>query len=190
MKREKLKRFLESVESGKEDSINIEFKDLVRQYEGLIINVSVEMKSKFHNTPLDFDDIKNIVTFQLFKLAKEFDIDKGMEFATFVKAFLSLRTINVMKSFITQKHIVMNQRVDVNEEITVTNESSRDFMVNIIDIGEDELTETEKIILKHIIEGYSVTDIAKILGVSKQTVSRHKINIGKRLAQKLIEQET
>ncbi len=190
MNKEKLKEFLDSVEDGDDNSVNISFKEIADQYEGLIVNVTVEMKSKFHNTPLDFEDIKNIVTYQLFKLTKEFDIDKGMEFATFVKSYLSLRSINVMKGFITQKHMVMNQRTEVNEETATTEDNNQDFMVNTINIMPGDLTKTEAIVLKHILEGNSVTQIAKILGVSKQTVSRHKINIGKVLAQKLIEQET
>jgi DNA-binding NarL/FixJ family response regulator len=49
---------------------------------------------------------------------------------------------------------------------------------NTIDIS---LTETEKIILKHMHDGLSVPQIAKILSCSKYTIENHKKNICKKI---------
>jgi DNA-directed RNA polymerase specialized sigma subunit len=82
---------LELIQEVKNES-NRSYKILLNEYKPLIKSQSKNFKSIYAFTPIEVEDIENMMSFFFYELVLEFDETIGKTFAAYIKEFLYYRT--------------------------------------------------------------------------------------------------
>ena len=162
---------LELVENIKRHECSKSYKKLLADYQPLIISLSINFKRKYHQTPIELDDIKNVMSFYFYKLIMDYDKSRKKEFPSYIKEFLYYRTSTWIKHYITLNHQVMN----FYDETYIHEKTGKQDRLNINkDILEPEntpsLNRTEIKIINFIKDGYSMKEISTMLGINLKTL--------------------
>ena len=99
---------LEFINNVKNKKCEKSFIELLNLYEPLINNMAYSFKLKFKNTPVEIDDIKNVMKFNFFKLIIDYDESFKKSFPAYIKEFLFYKTSSWIKHYISLNNQVMN----------------------------------------------------------------------------------
>jgi|GEM_PF-2760689 len=83
---------LELVQNIQKNRCVKSYKKLLYDYEPLIMSLSINFKQKYRQTPVEIEDIKNVISFHFYKLIIEYDNSRKKEFPSYIKEFLYYRT--------------------------------------------------------------------------------------------------
>ncbi len=146
---------LKLVKKIQEEKCVKSYKKLLGEYDPLIKSLSSSFKSKYRNTPIEIDDIKNVMSFHFYKLILDYDKSRKKAFPSYVKEFLYYRTSTWIKHYVTLNHQVMNysennvdnnsQSIDkmyLNEELLDTKNTSSlsKLEVQVIELTKSGMT--------------------------------------------------
>lgn len=165
-----LEKQLELVKKVKAEKCEKCYKQLLEEYEPLIKSLSASFKKKYMCTPIEIDDIKNVMSYHFYKLVLDYDENREKTFPSYVKEFLYYRTSTWIKHYITLNHQVMNysennvdnssQKMDklyLYEEILDTNKTTN---LSKLEIEIIELTKN----------GYTIKEISEKINVNIKTL--------------------
>lgn len=146
---------------------------LLSQYEPLINKTTHEVKRKYTDIPLDFEDLKNVTKREFEKLILKFDETKGMRIPSFLKSYLAFGLQNYVKKFTNNSHKTMNFRDDLNEKEmpSILNDSNENEEQVEVIISKSNLTKLEESIIRNYwLEQKSVSEISEIVNLSERKV--------------------
>lgn len=149
--------------------------ELLKDYEPLIISLGLSFKRKYRQTPIELEDIKNVMSFYFYKLILDYDSSRQKEFPSYIKEFLYYRTSTWIKHYITLNHQVMNYY----EESHIHERTQKIDRLNInSDILEPENTPTlskkEIRIINFIKDGYTMKEISTVMDINLKTLYASK----------------
>ena len=160
----------ELIEKIKNEKCVKSYKKLLNEYEPLIKSLSLSFSKKYKNTPIEIDDIKNVMSYYFYKLILDYDDNREKMFPSYIKEFLYYRTSTWIKHYVTLNHQVMNyyenstdnnsqkiDRVYLNEELLDTDKTSN---LSKLEVNVIELTKN----------GYSIKEISEKLNVNIKTL--------------------
>ena len=147
------------------------YKELLNDYQPLIISLSLTFNKTYRQTPLEIEDIRNVMSFYFHKLVIDYNPEKQKEFSSYIKEFLYYRTSTWIKHYITLNHQVMN----FYDETIIHDQTQS---INRLEINSDilepkntpALTETEVKIINMIKDGYSMKEISTLLKINLKTL--------------------
>ena len=141
---------------------------LLESYKPLIKTISIDICNKFKHSPIEVDDMMNVLSLEFYYLIKSYDKDKGMFFPSYVKKFLVYKGMNYSRQYITNGHKALNyNNWEENFDAPYIPEEEIDFK-DFINGTKLTVMENDIMLLFH--DGFSLQEIANKLGKSKQTV--------------------
>ena len=158
------------IEKIKNEKCIKSYRQLLSEYDPLIKSLSISFSRKYKNTPIEIDDIKNVMSYHFYKLILDYDDNREKTFPSYIKEFLYYRTSTWIKHYVTLNHQVMNycennvdnssQKIDriyLNAELLDTKKTSN---LSKLEVEIIELTKS----------GYSIKEISKKLDVNIKTL--------------------
>ena len=146
---------LKLVEKIKKEKCIKSYKKLLDEYDPLLKSLSSSFKRKYRHTPIEVEDIKNVMSYHFYKLILDYDETRQKTFPAYIKEFVYYRTSTWIKHYVTLNHQVMNysennvdnnsQQIDklyLNEEIldTKNTASLSPIEIKIIELIKKEFT--------------------------------------------------
>lgn len=153
------------------------YKELLNEYSPLIKSLSINLKSKYKHTPIEREDIENILSENFLGLVQKYSNERGMSFSSYIKQFLIYKGINYLREYTKEKHFSMNYNTEFNEQIHIENKfiSEKQTLDELNHfIKNTNLSKVEISVLNMIIEGKKSNEIANELGKTRQAVNHAK----------------
>lgn len=162
---------IELIKKVQNENDNKSYNKLLKQYEPLIYSLSNHLKNTYKNTPMEKEDLKNVLSYNFYISIKEFDLNKKTSFPSFTKQFLLFKGLNYSRSLTTNKHQVLNYS-NIPDEIIDSNETNEENLLNdLIDaMPKSQLTKIEYEIMSLLTQGKTIPEIVKITKKSRQTI--------------------
>lgn len=161
------KELLEGVKKNNFNYYNL----LIKKYDNLIKSLTKLYIRKYYLTPLEVNDIKNMILFFFFETINNFDYSRGKNFCSYTKEFMNYKISNYMRKFVTKSNQVMNFYSEINEESILKGSmliknpnNSKIENCNFLSINEKEVGRL------FFDEGKSILEISKLSNRSKSSV--------------------
>ncbi len=150
---------------------------LLSKYKPLIKSLSIKLKTQYNQTPIQKDDIENILSFNFYDLTKKYSRERGMSFPSYIKKYLAFRGINYLKFYITNNHKSLNYSSNLEDnfmrgEVNQNKEEESEKLLQYFEDSIDDFgfSEKEKYVFNQILKGKKLTEIGKEMNTSKQYV--------------------
>lgn len=145
---------------------------LLKEYQPLIVSISNNTTNVFKNSPILRDDMINVLNYEFYKLTKQYDPTKNMNYASYMKKFLMYKSMNYSRLYIGNKHKTLNFSKNDDDSFENYAQDKLDFYEeDYLDfIKNSNLTDLEKKVMLKLLAGYKMIDVAKEEGKSKQTI--------------------
>ncbi len=162
-------------------------KELLNDYYELLFKICLITTKIYKYSPLVFDDYMQYAIFKFFERTKEYNFDSNMQYATYIKKFITLDLNNYAKKYTSNKHKILNFSINKSinnnekndEELIFTNEEKN---ISITDIDFSFLNKKQKLIIFSIIKNEGdIKKVSKDLDIPTKTIYRHKNTIIKKL---------
>jgi DNA-directed RNA polymerase specialized sigma subunit len=92
------------------------YNQLLKKFDNLINSTAYYVIKKVPRVSVSKEDLVNILSYAFYELTKEYDPEKGMHYATYMKVNLNYKAHNYVRSLISKSHQVMNNSVTFNDE--------------------------------------------------------------------------
>ena len=125
---------------------------------------------KYKGIPISWEDLYYEFLYEVPELVRVYDHTTNVPFKTFLGIKARYFSSNKCKSFITNKHKVLNQYVTIDEKISearLNDSKPLEIPIDTSSLSKDELD----IYYKYFLDGENVTNIAK-----NKKISKYKIN--------------
>lgn len=166
-----LKEQLILVENIKNNQCTKSYRTLLSDYDPLIKSLSLSFKMKYRQTPIEIEDIRNVMSYHFHNLVMNYDTERQKSFPAYIKEFLYYRTSTWIKHYITFNHQIMNfSKNDMdNNSFKIDDHYSIDE--EILDTRKTpNLSKIESQIIDFIKEDYSIKEISEKLNVNIKTL--------------------
>lgn len=173
---------------------------LLFQYEPLFNKLTSDALKIYNRTPLEREDILNVLKANFTKLIKEFDASRGMSLPSYLQTYLRFGISTYLREFSKNKHKIMNYCVEFFEsELVKVNDQNNYHVINLDNqaVAQNEieeiflnsgLNEIELLIMKEIsLNNKTIVEISKLTGrttkniyyIKNKAINKIKMNLKK-----------
>ncbi len=157
---------VEKVKKGDNASLLV----LIDKYDPLIRNLTKQFYFKYWNTPLEKEDIRNILLKTFWELILKFDTEYKKSFPAFIKQYLTWGGHEQMRKLINNTHKTLNLAKLSEGTSLKTAFEYNDKTEMDLGILKEELTDDEFRVLELSANGFTIEEVATMFSKAKNYV--------------------
>lgn len=131
-----------------------------------------------------WEELVNIARFGLFRATQSFDASRGNQFSTYAYWVIQTEIGNYFRSEIMLPNRRQRMMDDINDHDETLQEAQPDFDLSMINLEGIKITPRQREIYSLYLKTPSATQVAKQLGLSRQTVHESVKIVQKRMREK------